>query len=267
VDAESIANFHDHRILGRTGLSVSRIGLAGGYGIPAPAVEKAFHEYGVNYFYWVTRKPGMGAALKKLARERREDLVIAVQSYDHVGFFLDRSVEKALKELNLDYVDILFLGWFNRMPGTRLLNAAQRLRDQGRIRFLGVTGHSRRFHGEMARTPDSPFDVLQVRYNPAHRGAETEVLQDLPNPRPGISTYTATRWGSLLKAKKMPPGHAPLTASDCYRFALSHPAVDVCLAGPRSEGQMLEGLQALSQGPLDVHEMERAKTIGDWVHG
>ena len=147
------------------------------------------------------------------------------------------------------------------------MDAAQRLKAEGRFRFLGVTGHNRRFHGEMVRKSDSPFDVLQVRYNPAHRGAETEVFQDLPDHRPGISTYTATRWGSLLKAKKMPPGQAPLTAAECYRFALSHPAVDVCLAGPRSEVQMLEGLEALSRGPLDAQEMERVKTIGDWVHG
>lgn len=262
----SAMSFQEHRVLGRTGLSVSRIGLAGGYGVPAQAVEKAFHQFGVNYFYWVTRKPGMGTALKKLARERREDLVIAVQSYDHVGLFLDRSVKKALRELDVDCVDILFLGWFNKMPGHRLLDAARRLKDQGRIRFLGVTGHDRRFHGEMARAANSPFDVLQLRYNAAHRGAEAEVFQDLPALRPGISTYTATRWGGLLKAKKMPPGEEPLSASDCYRFALSHPVVDVCLAGPRDEVQMLEGLKALAQGPLDAMEMERVRRIGDWVH-
>jgi len=30
---------------------VSRIGLASGYGVPAAAIEKAFHEYGINYLY------------------------------------------------------------------------------------------------------------------------------------------------------------------------------------------------------------------------
>jgi hypothetical protein len=28
---------------------VSRIGLAGGFGVPTVAIEKTFHEYGVNY--------------------------------------------------------------------------------------------------------------------------------------------------------------------------------------------------------------------------
>jgi len=260
-------NFQEHRVLGRTGVPVSRIGLAGGYGVPARAVERAFHEYGVNYFYWVSRKPGMKGALKALGTSRREELVIAAQSYTRSAPFLSRSVDKALRELETEYLDVLFLGWFNKMPGSRLLDRARELKERGKVRFLGVTGHNRKFHGEMARREDGPFDVLQVRYSAAHRGAEGEVFQDLPSIRPGISTYTATRWGKLLKAKKMPPGDTPLTAAECYRFALSHPAVDVCIAGPRTEEQMLEGLTALSSGPLDPKEMERVKRIGDFVHG
>lgn len=267
MNTSNKASFEERKTLGRTGLEVSRIGLAGGYGVPASAVEKAFHEYGVNYFYWVSRKPGMKAALKELARTGRESLVIAVQSYDHSGFFLRRSVEKALRELGTDYVDLLFLGWFNQMPNRRLLATAERLKETQKVRLLGVTGHSRRFHGEMARREGGPFDVLQVRYSAAHRGAESEVFEGLPAARPGISTYTATRWGKLLRAKNMPPGEVPLTAAECYRFALSHPAVDVCMAGPKTEQQMLEGLHALSQGPLDPTEMERVRRIGDHVHG
>jgi aryl-alcohol dehydrogenase-like predicted oxidoreductase len=185
LDTGSRASFEEHTTFGRTGLKVSRIGLAGGYGVPATAVEKAFHEYGINYHYWVSRKLGMRDALKELAKKGRENLVIAVQSYDHGGFLLNRSVEKALRELNTDYVDLLFLGWFNKMPGRRLLDAAERLKGSQKVRFLGVTGHSRRFHGEMARREDTPFDVLQVRYSAAHRGAETEVFEGPPSPGPG----------------------------------------------------------------------------------
>ncbi len=44
-------NLREHTTLGRTGLQVSRIGLAGGYKVPAAAVEMAFNDYGINYFY------------------------------------------------------------------------------------------------------------------------------------------------------------------------------------------------------------------------
>ncbi|MEW6078219.1 MAG: aldo/keto reductase [Thermodesulfobacteriota bacterium] len=259
--------FSERVTLGRTGLKVSRIGLAGGYKVPEHAVERAFHEYGINYFYWEMRRPGMKQALLNLAKSRRDQMVIAVQSYDHFGFWLKHSLEKALRALKIECADIFFLGWFNRMPWKKVLEEAARLKEQGKFRFLGVTGHNRAFHGEMIRRPDSPFDVHQVRYNAAHRGAETEVFANLPPVRPGITTYTATRWGKLLNAGSMPPGEKPLTAAECYRFALSHPAVDLCLAGPRTEEEMEQGLRALQAGPLSAEEAARVRRIGDHVHG
>ena len=65
----------------------------------------------------------------------------------------------------------------------------------------------------------------------------------------------------------MPPGEKPLTASDCYRFVLSHPNVDLCIMGPKTEEQMLGGLETLEKGPLSEAEMERVRKIGDYVHG
>lgn len=260
-------DLREHRKLGRTGIQVSRIGLAGGYGVGAHAVEKAFAEYGVNYFYWVGRKPGMRDALRTLCTTNRDRTVIAIQTYDHIGFWIRRSVEKALRDLGIAKVDILFLGWFNKVPSRRILEVAQQLQHEGKIAHLGVTGHNRQFHGQLSHSEQSPIDVIQVRYSAAHRGAEEEVFQDLPANRPGITTYTATRWGKLLKASKMPPGERPLTAAECYRFVLSHPAVDTCLAGPRTEQEMVEGLRALEDGRLSSDEMQRIRRIGDFVHG
>jgi hypothetical protein len=89
-------DFRKKKTLGRTGLSVSRLGLAGGYGVPKTAVEKAFHEYGINYFYWSSpRKPGMREGLRALTKNHREKIIIVLQSYDHVGLTVRRSTEKA----------------------------------------------------------------------------------------------------------------------------------------------------------------------------
>ncbi len=255
------------RPLGRTGLSTSRVALSGGYKIPARGVERAYHEYGINHFYWEGRKPGMGEALRPLLKARREGIVLAIQSYDHIGFWLRGSVERALRALGTDHAEILYLGYFNRMPPRRLLEVAQALKDEGKIRFLGITGHNRAFHGALSHEDDSAFDVQMIRYNAAHRGAEEEIFAALPAATPGVVTYTATRWGKLLQASKMPAGEAPLTAADCYRFVLSHPAVDCCLAGPRTEAEMDEGLAALELGPLTPDELSRIRRIGDHVHG
>lgn len=260
-------DFTQKRVLGRTGLEISRMGVASGYNVPAEAVIRAMNEYGINYFYWDGRKPLMAGALRELARTRRSEMIIAIQSYDHFGFYLNRSVEQALAKLGVEYADILFLGWYNSMPRRKVLDTALRIKESGKVRFLGFTGHNRKFHGRMAKKADSPFDVQMIRYNAAHRGAESDVFVSLPENRPGIIAYTATRWGKLLNPKNVPNGEKPLTAAECYRFVLSNPLVDVCMMGPRTLSEFEEGATALWDGPLSEDEMARVQRIGDYVHG
>jgi aryl-alcohol dehydrogenase-like predicted oxidoreductase len=262
-------DFRSHTVLGRTGLRVSRLGMASGYGVPATAVERAHGEYGINYFYWGSRRgAGMAEALRRMVVADREKLVIALQSYDHLGWFMGGGVEKGLRRLGIEYADVLILGWFNRHPGRRILDAAGKLKDRGLVRYLAMSGHNRRLFGEMAGRKESPIDIFMVRYNAAHRGAEEEIFPFLPEAgAPGVTTYTATRWGKLLDPRKMPPGEGPLTAADCYRFVLSHPRVDLCMTGPRSYGEFEEGMAALGGGPITDEERERICRIGDHVRG
>jgi aryl-alcohol dehydrogenase-like predicted oxidoreductase len=262
-------NFQSRVVLGRTGLSVSRLGLASGYGVPAKAIEKAYHEHGINYFFWSTpRKEAMKTALRNIARKEREKIVIAVQSYDHLGFFNTRAVDKALKALDIDYADILIMGWFNSVPGKRILDRCRAMIAKKKIRFIGMSGHKRKTFGELLSMDKPPIDVVMVRYNAAHTGAENDIFPHLKKEnRPGVTVYTATSWRKLLKPKKMPPGEAPLRASDCYRFVLSNPNVDLCHFGPASEAEMDEGLTALAKGPLSEDEMARIRKIGTYVHG
>ena len=121
------------------------------------------------------------------------------------------------------------------------------------------------FLGELARRgTDSPFDILHVRYDAAHRGAESDILPHVQDgERPGLVSFTATRWGSLLSPKKMPPGEQPLTATD--RFVLSNQSFDVCITGPFSDEQLVHALRALEAGALSEEQMIRVKRIGDYV--
>ncbi len=259
-------SFKEQTILGRTGLKTSRLGIGAGYGVPASAIIKAYREYSVNYFYWGTRKAGMKEAIRTLAPTERDKIVIALQSYDHLGFYIPRSVEKGLRALGVEYVDVLILGWHNRYPSARIIESALKCREQGKIRFLAISGHQRKMFRETAQRADAPFDIFMMRYNAAHTGAEKEVFPQLPaENRPGMTIYTATRWGNLLKPKKMPPGEAPLSASDCYRFVLSNPNVDLCMTGPKNDKEMDEALLALERGPLAAEEMERVRRIGDYI--
>ena len=79
---------------GRTGLMVSRMGLASGYGVPAASIEKAFHEYGVNYLYLSLLKRGhMVRAIRNLAPQHRDELRVVLAKPSSGGLFLQSFVE------------------------------------------------------------------------------------------------------------------------------------------------------------------------------
>lgn len=247
-------------VLGRTGLRTSALGLGSSYGLDADGVEHAFAR-GVRYFYWGSyRLPSFGRGIARLAKEHREELVVVVQSYTRVAGLMRGSLERALRKLGLDHADVLLLGWWNARPPERILDAARALVEEGRARHLMISSHDRPAFPEHARTPG--IGALMVRYNAAHPGAEEDVFPELPDPRPGVVAYTATRWGNLLDAKLTPKGEPTPRASDCYRFALTHPSVDVCLSGPRDRSELDEALTALDRGPMTPEELAWMKRVG-----
>lgn len=262
-------DFRSHVTLGRTGLSVSRLGFGASYPAPADALEKAFHERGVNFFLWGTgRRDPMRDALRNLIKIQRDQVVIAFQTYDKSGLFTRHFHEKGLRRLGADHVDILLMSWMRGLPRGRMLETALKLKEEGKVRFLGISTHDRPLAGRIAADPNSSVDAIMVRYNAAHVGAERDLFPLIPsNEPPGIIAFTATRWGQLLSPRKMPPGEKPLTAADCYRFALSSGKVDVCLTGPRTTEELEGGMKAIELGPLSDEEMERVRRIGKYVYG
>jgi aryl-alcohol dehydrogenase-like predicted oxidoreductase len=254
------------RALGSTGLTVGPLGMAASYGAPAEAFEEAF-DRGCNYFYLGggRRKAGMKQAIRNICSQGlRDKLVIAFQSYARFGYLMEWVFKSRLRAMGLERADILVLGWHNRRPSPGLVTRARAMKSKGLCSYLAMSGHQRSLFPQLAA--EGQFDLFHVRYNAAHRGAQTEIFAHLQgNGRPGIVTYTATRWGQLLNPHKMPPGESVPAPSDCYRFALSNPAVDVCMCGPQDISQVRDALQTLELGPLDSGDMERMKRIGDYV--
>ena len=78
--------------------------------------------------------------------------------------------------------------------------------------------------------------------------------------------FTATSWKQLLNPKRIPPGERVPTATDCYRFVLSNPAVDVCMTGPANEAQADDALRAIDLGPMSEEELAWMRRVGDFIH-
>jgi aryl-alcohol dehydrogenase-like predicted oxidoreductase len=176
-----------------------------------------------------------------------------------------------LRGLRTDYVDVVTLYYVEaehewqqiNSPGGALevLRAAQR---DGMVRRIGITSHQRSLAAEIART--GLIDVLMIRYNAAHRGAETAIFPTARALNLPVIAYTALRWGALLKGTPAdPPGFAPPTAPYWYRFVLQEPAVSVALAAPHSRAELEDDLEVLATGPLPMEELALLRAHGDRV--
>lgn len=246
--------------LNRSNLEVVPLGLASSFGISGRDVERAF-ERGVNFFYWGSlRTADFGAALKRLGARHRERMTVVIQSYARWPSGIGKSLDKALRELGYDYADVLLLGWWNLPPRASILDAAAEIIRRGRARKLMISCHHRPTFPVLARDPR--VDLLMIRYNAAHPGAERDVFPHLPAERPGIVAYTSTSWGQLLDRSLVPQDERLPTATDCYRFVLSNPDVNACWTGPSNGSQLDQALAALDAGPMSEEELAWMRRVG-----
>ena len=257
-----------HTTLGRTGLQVHRLGLSATYRPGRDMVRHAL-DSGVNLLFCYGFDTHVTKTVRELAPSERQRLVVATGAYNlllgHPN--LRRTLEKRLRQLGSDHIDIfLFLGVTKEKHFTdHVREELLKFRQEGKVRFVGMSCHDRKFHGAEARRGD--LDVLMLRYNAAHRGANEDIFPHLELHNPGVISYTATRWGYLLRRPKGWPkdGRIP-TAAECYRFVLSNPHVHVCLTAPSNRRHLEANLSALAAGPLSPEDCDFMCRFGDTVH-
>lgn len=247
---------------------VGRLGISASYGVPASGVQMAF-ERGMNYIYWGTfRRPQFGQALRNL-RPQRDRMFLVIQSYSRLASLIAPSLERALGKIGYDHADALLLGMWNRPAYPRILDACGKLRDRGLIRHIALSTHHRPLIPRLSATG---IDIFHVRYNAVHTGAEREVFPTIVQSRdregavPGLVAFTATSWRQLLNPKKVSSGDRVPTATDCYRFVMSNPVIDVCMTGPATEQHVREALEALDRGPMNEEELAWMRRVGQAIH-
>lgn len=245
------------------GRRLYRLGLSGSFGLDEGGCREALER--IQYVFWDPRRKEFTRALRDvLARDRERYVVSAGPLLGYFPGSVRRAAEAVLRKLSVDYLDVFQLYWLGRMSS--FTNAVQKemvkLLEDGKVRSLGVSIHDRKRAGKLAE--DSILDLLMIRYNAAHPGAEQDIFPHLALRRPAVVAYTATAWRRLLRA---PRGwnERVVTPGDCYRFCLTNPHVDVVLTGPRNVAELRGNLEALEKGPLSSEEMVFMRKFGNAV--
>ena len=170
-----------HRRFGRTGWSVSDIAL-GTTRIDGEEGEKIARlaiERGVNYIDTAPDYSAAGseAAIGRAIRGSRHRLFIATKFCTPLGHLptgtpaahYKRVVEDSLGRLGTDYVDLCHVHSCNsvaRLLDPELHEAFDRLREDGKVRFLGFSSHTPDLLEVAGAAIDSGrFDVMMLAYH------------------------------------------------------------------------------------------------------
>lgn len=302
--------------LGRTELRVSVAGLGAGghsrlgraYGRSAKdaaAVIDAALDLGINFIdtAWAYgTEPIVGEAL----RGRRDRVVlsskchIAEHPFDAERFRyltpaeLRARIEQSLDALGTDYIDVYHMHGIEPAHYddcvARAVPVLQRLREEGKVRFFGIT---ERFaadtgHAMLSRAVEHDFwDVVMVGFNVLNPSARDRVLR--VTRAKGIGTLamfavrraltseraleealaTAVRSGRLSAGVL---GERPLAfltercgaaslAEAAYRFCRHEPGMDVVLTGTGKVEHLRENVASIMQPPLPEECLARLREL------
>ena len=193
-------------------------------------------------------------------------------------------VEQSLRRMRTDHLDLV---QFHASPARSTLEEndavaeLEALRDEGKIRFLGMSG-------TLPNLPDhidmGVFDAFQIPYSAVEReheelisqaaaaGAGTiirgGVARGLPEPPAGIpDEYRAYRDAMQARRDRFAAVDISDLAGDAspmeflLRFTISHPDLHTTIVGTSNPDHLAANVAAASKGPLpaDVYEAARAR--------
>jgi len=233
--------------LGRTGLTVTRFGLGGAYCESVDGYRAAL-DCGINYVDTarVYRDGEDEKVIGQAIRGRRDDLILATKTGQRSAEDARKELETSLRLLGTDYIDIYQIHHLNTQPEREqalgpggAMETVQKAKEEGLIRFIGVTGHDWVQIGKAVAT--GLFDTVLCWYNCAMKEPEETVFPEAQTHNTGVIIMNASRNDKLFDGPGAPP------PEQFYRYVLSHSAVNVTVMGLRDVERFGQIASALSE--------------------
>jgi uncharacterized protein len=275
---ESVAEFQaPRRAMGKTGLQVSILGMGGfhlGTATGQPEVNnmvaKAL-DHGINFFdnaweyYKGASEERVGTALKG----KRDKAIVMTKVCTH-GRKKDvamRMLEESLTRLQTDHLDVWQVHevvYYNDpekcYAPEGVLEALAAAKQQGKVRFVGFTGHKNPSIHLAMLNGGFPFDTVQMPLNPfdySYRSFQREVLPVAAER--GIAVFGMKSMGGSGEMIS----HGALTPTEALTFAMSLPGVSTTISGMDSMGVLDQNLQILRNfKPLSEEQISALRAYG-----
>ena len=234
-------------VLGRTGLLVTRFGVGGAY---CESIEeyRCALDAGVNYVDTarIYRDGEDEKVIGQAIKGRRDDLILATKTAQRDAEGARADLETSLRLLGADCIDIYQIHHLNTQaereqalgPGGAI-ETVQKAREEGLVRFIGVTGHD--WAQVQKAVATGLFDTVLCWYNCAMKEPEETVFPEAKSHNTGVVIMNASRNDKLFGGPNAPP------PEQFYRYVLSHEAVHVTVMGLRDVSRFGQIAAALSE--------------------
>ena len=306
----------EYTTLGKTGLKVSVVGL--GCGGPsrlgmrdnADSQERAIGivreaiDLGVNFIDTAQNYGTEGVVGKAMAGIPRDRIVISTKKtlpdpgQRRPEDEIKKGLEQSLKHLGTDYIDVYHLHGVEPkdydFAREQLMPAMRRLREQGKIRFIGVTeGFVQDPSHQMLQQSlnEDLWDVVMVGFNLLNPSARKTVFSTARDKGVGVLNMFAVRRAlsqpdrlkaivaDLIQKGALSPG--AMNAKDpvdfmlkessaqtlpevAYRFCRHEPGVDVVLTGTGNPEHLRANVQSILKPALPEPVLEKLEaTFGN----
>jgi predicted aldo/keto reductase-like oxidoreductase len=258
------ARIQSYRRLGRTGFEVSDISLGSGRikGEVGEQVARAAIERGVNYFDTAPdySEAGSEIALGKAMKGHRDQMFLATKFCTPVGNLpagtsvagYIEAVEASLGRLQTDRVDLVHIhscDTVERLMDPNVHEAFDRLREQGKARFIGFSSHTPNLEQVANQAIESGrFDVMMLAY---HHGAWPQ-LTDIVDRAHAIDmgvvamkTLKGAKHRGLLETRDEQDSYTQAA----FKWVLSNPNVSCLVISFREPANVDEYLYASGKRP------------------
>jgi hypothetical protein len=255
-----------YRTIGKTGLKVTAVGFGCMVTSDASVIERA-SDIGINYFDTArgyqhgNNERMVGVALKK----KRKDLVLSSKSGARTKDAALSDLDTSLRELGTDFLDIWYLHGRDRASDVpdELFEAPQMAKQQGKIRFAGVSTHNPKDMIPFL-VKKGALDVVLFTYNFTMDKRLDEVIEQASNAGMGVVAMKVMAGG--FRAGNPRRAFYPQLTKDgallaALKWVLKNPKVNTTIPSMTDMDQLEENLRAMAEPYTQVEEKLLAQQL------
>ncbi len=161
-----------------------------------------------------------------------------------------RQMEQSLRRLRAQRMDLMQV--HNLVDWRVHLATLRRWKEQGKVRYIGVTHYTEGAYDELARVLETEeLDFVQLNYSIAERAAERRMLPLAAERRLAVLVNRPFAQSGLfgkVRGKPLPPWAAEIGCASWaqffLKFVISHPAVTCAIPATSKVQHLVDNMEA-----------------------